>query len=109
MELWRFIRYVLPWIIAIVVIIYNYYGRRYKLITINSDHVIISRLFMSETSIYFESITKLTVKILPKKKVKLIIVSNDKRMNFNNIDFDLYVELIDFAKENNLTLTKQKK
>lgn len=93
----EFFRWILPTIIAVIIVILNFKFKKYDLISVNSDYIVISRLFMSEHPIYSDEIVKITLKELANEKVKVVIITENKTINYHHIDEGLYFELVDFA------------
>lgn len=98
------IRYIISPLALFLVALINYIKRKYELIAINSDHFVISRLFMAELPLYSEDIETITLKELQNDKAKVVITSNNRQMNFHNIDSDLYEKLLNFCKQKYVTL-----
>ena len=101
---WLFIvRYVFPLLFLTIIVIINSILRNYRLMTVNSDHILISRLGMSEKPIYISDIQFIKLSERKNGKAKLIIRTNKKQLNFYLIEPYLYFKLVDLAKTNKIS------
>ena len=106
-ELLDFFRLPVSLAVGLSIAAYNFIKRKFELIAVNSDHVVISRLLMAEKPLYYDDILSLTLKELPNGNAKLEIHSTDQHMNFHDLDHDIYLRILDFIKKHNLAFYEE--
>jgi hypothetical protein len=96
------IRFIIFAIIMIIIIVINRVKKKFELIEINTSAIIVSRLFMAETAIYFDEIKSITLKELKNDKSKIIIQTEKRVINVYSIDFELYEKLDEVARKHSI-------
>lgn len=96
------IQYIILVAVAVIIVVFNRIGKKFQLIEITSSAIIVSRLFMAEMPVYFDDIQSITLKEKQNGNAMVVFCVKGKKMNFFEIDYEVYEKLVNAAIKNNL-------
>lgn len=91
-----------PMLIILPILLYNYRKKRFEIIAVQSDHIVVSRPGMTEKHLYADEIESLILRERQEDIPALLINANGKFMNIAFLEPEILNNLLAFAENNQI-------